>query len=522
MINFSDIQNLYDYENNDRRESYLGRLIYGLDDKYIFEGTFRRDGSSRFHKDHRWGNFYSIGGTWVMSREDFISKYDWINNLKFRVAYGEVANDRAADYYSYMALYDITVNGGMGALVKSQLTNELLSWESVRNLSIGLEGRLFNRLNFGLDYFIKGSKDLIFNLNQPLSAGATSTSSAVSQVQVNLGNMVNRGIEFSADADIIQTKDLRFNLGLNLTFIKNKITKMPDIYNVGGEKDEYTAGLQSGQYNYRKGHSMYSFYTYTYKGIDDMTGKALYTFNDHDYYVPGMTTGSTEGLEAIPEGADVVIVGVPYVYKPATYGKREWHGSAMPKLYGSFNPTIDYKNFTLSGIFSFQLGGKCIDWTYQSLTSMGGSPSAIHADMENAWIKDLNGTAVTYTDDQIKGMTVTDAEGNSYVNYPGSRLDPNGTPAVYSADNSYNSATSDRYITSSNYFIIKNIGLTYRLPRFILDKIGFTYISLNATVENLYTKSARKGMNPQQSFSGYVGDIMVTPRVFSFGVKIGF
>jgi len=522
MINFSDIQNLYDYENNDRRESYLGRLIYGLDDKYIFEGTFRRDGSSRFHKDHRWGNFYSIGGTWVMSREDFINKYDWINNLKFRVAYGEVANDRAADYYSYMALYDITVNGGMGALVKSQLTNELLSWESVRNLSIGLEGRLFNRLNFGLDYFIKGSKDLIFNLNQPLSAGATSTSSAVSQVQVNLGNMVNRGIEFSADADIIQTKDLRFNLGLNLTFIKNKITKMPDIYNVGGEKDEYTAGLQSGQYNYRKGHSMYSFYTYTYKGIDDMTGKALYTFNDHDYYVPGMTTGSTEGLEAIPEGEYVVIDGVPYVYKPATYGKREWHGSAMPKLYGSFNPTIDYKNFTLSGIFSFQLGGKCIDWTYQSLTSMGGSPSAIHADMENAWIKDLNGTAVTYTDDQIKGMTVTDAEGNSYVNYPSSRLDPNGTPAVYSADNSYNSATSDRYITSSNYFIIKNIGLTYRLPRFILDKIGFTYISLNATVENLYTKSARKGMNPQQSFSGYVGDIMVTPRVFSFGVKIGF
>lgn len=522
MINFSDIQNLYDYENNDRRESYLGRLIYGLDDKYIFEGTFRRDGSSRFHKDHRWGNFYSIGGTWVMSREDFINKYDWINNLKFRVAYGEVANDRAADYYSYMALYDITVNGGMGALVKSQLTNELLSWESVRNLSIGLEGRLFNRLNFGLDYFIKGSKDLIFNLNQPLSAGATSTSSAVSQVQVNLGNMVNRGIEFSADADIIQTKDLRFNLGLNLTYIKNKITKMPDIYNVGGEKDEYTAGLQSGQYNYRKGHSMYSFYTYTYKGIDDMTGKALYTFNDHDYYVPGMTTGSTEGLEAIPEGEYVVIDGVPYVYKPATYGKREWHGSAMPKLYGSFNPTIDYKNFTLSGIFSFQLGGKCIDWTYQSLTSMGGSPSAIHADMENAWIKDLNGTAVTYTDDQIKGMTVTDAEGNSYVNYPGSRLDPNGTPAVYSADNSYNSATSDRYITSSNYFIIKNIGLTYRLPRFILDKIGFTYISLNATVENLYTKSARKGMNPQQSFSGYVGDIMVTPRVFSFGVKIGF
>ena len=536
MINFSDIQNLYDYENNDRKESYLGRLIYGLDEKYIFEGTFRRDGSSRFHPDHRWGNFFSLGATWILSREDFIRKYDWINNLKFRAAYGEAANDVAADYYSYMALYDITVNGGMGALVKSQLTNELLSWETVRNLSVGLEGRLFNRLNFGIDFFIKGSKDLIFDLNQPLSAGATSTSSGESVVQINLGNMVNRGLEISADADIVKMKDFRFNLGMNLTFLNNEITKMPDVYNVGGEKDEYNAGLQSGQYNYRKGHAMYSFYTYTYKGIDDMTGKALYTFNDHDYYVPGMlfqgkdvNNMSEDALndligerQAIPEGEYVVIDGVPYVYKPATYGKREWHGSATPKLYGSFNPTIDFMNFTLSGIFTFQLGGKCIDWTYQGLTSMGGTPSAIHSDLENAWVKDLDGTLKPYTEDEIKNMTVTDAYENTYVNYPANRLDPNGTPAVYSGDNSYNSATSDRYITSSNYFVVKNIGLTYRLPHAILNKIGFTNISLTATVENLYTKSARKGMNPQQNFSGYVGDYLVTPRVFSFGVKLGF
>ena len=254
-----------------------------------------------------------------------------------------------------------------------------------------------------------------------------------------------------------------------------------------------------------------------------MTGKSLYTFNDHDFYVPGMLKDGEDisKREAIPTGEYVVIDGVPYVYKPATYGKREWHGSAVPKFYGSFNPTIDFKNFTLSGIFTFQLGGKCIDWTYQSLTSMGGTPSAIHADMTKAWTKDLDGTAVTYTEEQIKKMTVGEGE-NAYVNYPANRLDPNGTPAVYSGDNSYNSATSDRYITSSNYFIVKNIGLSYRLPNFILKKIGFTNVSLSATVENLYTKTARKGMNAQQNFSGYVGDYMVTPRVFSFGVKFGF
>ena len=141
--------------------------------------------------------------------------------------------------------------------------------------------------------------------------------------------------------------------------------------------------------------------------------------------------------------------------------------------------------------------------------------------MANAWVKDLDGTAVTYTEEQIKGMTVGEGE-NAYVNYPASRLDPNGTPSVYDADNRNNSYTSDRYITSSNYFIVKNIGLSYRLPNFILKKIGFTNVSLSATVENLYTKTARKGMNAQQNFSGYVGDYMVTPRVFSFGVKLGF
>ena len=520
MINFSDIQNLYDYEENDRKESYLGRVRYVLDDKYAFEASYRRDGSSRFHPDHRWGNFYSIGGSWIMSREEFIRQYNWINSLKFRAAYGEVGNDMGASYYSYMALYDITVNGGMGALVKSQLTNEDLSWESVRNLSVGLEGRLFNRLNFSVEFFNKASHDLIFNLNRPLSAGATSTSSGVSQVQINLGNMVNRGLEVSLDADIVKTKDFRFNFGINMTYLKNKITKMPEVYRVSEDFDEYEAGMQSGQYNYREGKPMYSFYTYTYKGVDDLTGQSLYTFNDHDYYVPGMVAESEVGERtAIPEGEYVVINGTPYVYKASTYGKREWHGSAVPKFFGSFNPTIDYKDFTLSAIFAFQLGGKCIDWTYQSLTSMGGQPSAIHADMANAWIKDLNGTVPTY---DVENLTVKGADDVEYVNYPASRLNTGVAPAVYSDYNSNNTSASSRYITSSNYFIVKNIGLTYRLPRTILNKIGFTNISLNATVENLFTKTARKGMNPQQNWNGYVGDYMVTPRVFSFGVKVGF
>ena len=188
LNNFTDITSLYDYNDTYRTESYLGRARYGYDSRYNVEASFRRDGSSRFAKDARWGNFWSVGANWVISNENFMKQYDWVNYLKLRADFGQVGNDAGSGYYGYMALYNSTQNANKGAYWIGQLPNEDLKWETGQSWGIGLDGRLFNKVNFSIEYFDKRNKDLLFDVYNPLSAGATSTSDAESVITKNLGD----------------------------------------------------------------------------------------------------------------------------------------------------------------------------------------------------------------------------------------------------------------------------------------------------------------------------------------------
>lgn len=254
-------------------ESYLSRARYNFAERYFLDASFRRDGSSRFSDP--WGNFWSLGASWIISQEKFMKDLTWIDNLKFRVSYGEVGNDAGADYYAYKELFYSDVNAGIGAFYKIQIPNKNLKWETSGSLDIALEGRLFNRFNFSLDFFNKTSKDLLFTVYNPLSAGATDwfatsdeTPSGMSQYFANIGSVRNTGLEVAMDVDAIRTKDWKWNIGLNLTTIHNEITKLP------GGKD-----ILHGTQNYSEGHSIYEFYTYTYAGVDQMNGRALYNAN---------------------------------------------------------------------------------------------------------------------------------------------------------------------------------------------------------------------------------------------------
>ncbi|KAA6308665.1 TonB-dependent receptor SusC, partial [termite gut metagenome] len=217
LINFTNITSLDGYQNNYRTESYLSRLRYNYDEKYFAEASFRRDGSSRFAPGKRWGNFWSVGGSWVVTEEDFLKPYaETINNLKFRASYGEVGNDASVDYYGYMALYDLNQNANITAAYKVQNEALDIQWETASSLGVALEGRLFKRANFSLEYFDKRSQDLLFDVQLPLSVGANSTSSAEATVTKNLGSVSNRGIEISADVDVIKSKGLTWNIGANV------------------------------------------------------------------------------------------------------------------------------------------------------------------------------------------------------------------------------------------------------------------------------------------------------------------
>ena len=497
LNNFTDITSLYDYNDTYRTESYLGRVRYGYDNRYNVEASFRRDGSSRFHKDARWGNFWSVGANWVISNEAFMKKADWVNYLKLRADYGEVGNDAGSDYYGYMALYNSTQNANVGAFWIDQLQNYDLKWETGQSWGIGIDGRLFNKLNFSLEYFDKRNKDLLFKVYNPLSGGATSTSSAESTITKNLGTISNKGVEFSFDVDVFKNRDWHINVGADITFLKNEVVKLPE-----QNKD----GIIDGTKKIVEGKSRYEFFTYTWEGINTANGFSLYKFNDDDYFFTkdGQTFGNTEGTEITGENLNTVVVidGKAYSYI-TTYGKREFHGSAIPKAYGGFHFTIGWKGLSLYTLFTYQLGGKVMDSNYSSLMSASGTPYSLHKDAAKGW---------TY-----EQATATDA------------IDPDGIPQLNNAPTIPGTAveadlnaTSSRWLTSAKYLILKNLNLSYDLPKNWVRPLQLDGVAVTLSCENLFSLTARKGMNPQENYNGTQSNTFVTPRVFTFGLNVKF
>lgn len=503
FTNFTSITSLDGSDYEYKTESYLGRVRYNYADLYNVEASIRRDGSSRFHKDSRWGTFWSIGANWIISNEQFMKDYKWIDYLKLRADYGEVGNDAGAGYYAYQALYSLEQNANQGALYLTQFPNKDLKWETGQSWGIALEGRLFNRWNINLEYFDKRNKDLLFDVYLPLSAGGTTSSSAESVVTKNLGTISNRGFEISTDVDVYKDKDWRVNVGANLTYIKNKVVTLPE-----QNKD----GIIDGTKYIVEGRSRYDFYVYTYEGVDSKNGYSLYKFNDGDAqgksyrfeldgvkygnwdvdeageYVATAITGS--GLENV-----VVIDGKPYSYV-TNYAKKEFHGSAIAPVYGSFNLGVTWKQLSLNALFTYQIGGKVIDYNYQSLMQAGSAPSSFHADALKSWtVDDATETSAIWSGD----VPVLNYNLSSQVN-----------------------ATSSRWLTSASYICLKNLNIGYQLPKSLVNKVQLQGVSVNVTCENLFTKTARKGMNPQQTFNGTQYNYLVTPRVFSVGLNVKF
>ena len=499
MSNFTVNVSMDGYQNNYRTESYLGRVRYNYKDKYNVEASFRRDGTSRFHKNSRWGNFWSIGANWMISKEDFMQGLTWINSLKLRADFGQVGNDSGAGYYGYMALYDNEQNANKGAYYIGQLENLNLKWETGQSWGVGIEARLFNRWNLNIEYFDRKNKDLLFDVPLPISAGAITTSGSPSaSITRNAGSIANRGLDIETDVDIYRNRDWKVNFGTNATFLRNKVTSLPKELNQNN-------GFTSGNKRIQVGKDRYAFYVYTFEGIDQMTGRSLYKFNDEDYFIK-TTIDGVEKTFGNPEGTEctenyVIINGVPYSTNPSSQAKKEFHGSSIPKVYGGFNFNVSYKNFTANAVFTYALGGKLIDGVYANLMAQGKTAKSQHADILKSW----SGVPA--------GMTETSAN----------RIDRNGIPVINSDLNSYtHSTSSSQYLVSSNYLTLKNISVSYKLPKTIAKALTMQSITLSATCENLFVKAHRKGLDPQQSFAGSQTNYLVTPRVFSASLNIKF
>lgn len=334
-------------------EGYLFRGDYNLSDKYYISGSFRTDGTSRFYEDVRWGNFWSIGGSWRISQEGFMKNIAWINSLKLKASFGEQGNDDIGTYYGWQSLFEISGrnNGNYNGAIHSQLENRELKWEKNTNVNLGVDFEVFSRVTGTIEYFIRESSNLLFSVPLPQSTGLSSK-------WQNIGTMSNNGIEFTIGADIIKSNGFRWNLELNATSYKNEITKMP--VGLDGKPQEIVTGTKK----LAEGHSIYDFWLREYAGVDETDGSALYFMDEKD--ADGNVTGRT-------------------TTKDQNAASFYYVGTSIPKIYGGITNTISYKGFDLSALVTYSVQGDMYDQTWASLMHTGSFGTHWSSDILNRW-----------------------------------------------------------------------------------------------------------------------------------------
>ncbi len=441
-------------------EGYFSRLMYDYDGRYFGQVSFRRDASSRFHPDHRWGNFYSFGGAWIISEEPWF-KASWVDMLKLKASWGQQGNDDIGDY-RYTDTYYLSNFNGEVAFVQNTVGNPNITWETNSNFNAGVEFELLKRRITGsVEYFHRTTTDMLCFVNVPFSGGYSGSWD-------NVGDMVNQGVELDLHFNPIRTKDINWMINLNATHYKNKVTKLhPD--NKGSELDGYH-GYVSTPYFIGEGLPLHTFRLKKYAGVNE-EGQSTWYVRDPNTGEISTTTSSSS----------------------ASYFKC---GSADPSLYGGFSSTLSAFGFDLSVTFNYSLGGKALDYGYRSLManpSSGVTGFSFHKDVLKAWSE-------TNTNSDI----------------------PRFQYAVKDNDVSANDV-SDRFLTNASTLTLQNINIGYTLPKRIVAKLGLTNVRIYASGENLYYWSKRKGFDPRSSFWGTSSETSYAQvRTFTGGLTIQF
>lgn len=496
--NFDEITAFIEQISGYTTESYLGRVRYNYDQKYFGEFSINRDGTSQFAKDNRWGTFWSVGASWIISKEKFMQDLKWLNYLKLRAAYGTVGNNQACNYINYLTLFAMSSTGN---LQFDQIAAPDLKWESTNSFDIALEGSLFNdRFNFSIGFFDKRNADLIYSLVKPWSSGTTNNSGYNPSVLTNIGEMQNYGWELQFGVDIIRNANVTWDFNVDASFVTNKIKKLPNRRDLPG------SGLFEGK-------SIYEKYMVEFAGVDQLNGRALYAMNpdspDFYTYQDGGGRSYNESLwkdqlqAAKDEGSYVQINGKDYTYN-ASYAGRKLMGSALPVVYGSFGSNVNWKGLKFGLLFTYSLGGKAYDTNYAALMGFSQqSAAALHKDVLKGW----SGVP--------EGMTADSPN----------RIDKGGIPQLNTRTSTMSTATSSQYLVSASYLTLKNISLSYDLPQKWVSAMKLQNINVGFLMENAFIASARKGLNVQASLDNVVGSggaFYQPARTYTFQLNVKF
>lgn len=508
----------------ERMRSWLGRANYIFADKYYVSGSVRRDGSSKFRKENRWGTFWSVGAGWRFTEESFMQdlRDSWLNNGKLRASYGVIGNQNGIGRYQtyrtwgYSTTYQTTNNGqgkptgdsyklSMGGLVNTQLT-----WEETKTFDVGLDLTLFNRIDLTFDWYNRVTGNSQFS--QPVSYLAMGQTT----LPRNIAELTNRGIELDINADIIRTKDIRWNVAFNITHYTTKLTDLPD-----DAIPAHAEGLPDGTWEDNQGswasaggsqqnanvylrgigRDWFNLYMYKYAGIDQSSGLPMYFHR------------VTEADHAAGKYKDTEVGGSVKTTNYANASKYEV-GSAIPTFQGGFNTSFSYKNFYVNAQFAYQIGGKFFSRNYAEYLY-----NVVDAQMYRMMFvsKDVKGN--TWTPDNTGAgfpMQWYPAGENSYFS---------GTSA-----NGGNWSFTDESLFSASYLRLKNLTLGYNVSKSLLNKLRIDKVVSNikvfASSDNLFILSAAKAIDPTMSASGGYNDVdsytFPNMRTYTIGINLDF
>lgn len=476
LYNVIDRKNAYGRQITYATRGLFARANYSYDSRYFGSVSFRRDASSRFHPDHRWGNFWSVSGAWDAAKEAFTQDLDWLDQLKIKASFGQQGNDDLlysdgySNYYPYQDQFQVT--GADGIWSNGQLYykgNKNITWETSNNFNAGIDFSVFKGMLSGtVEYFNRQTSDMLYNM-------PVAPINGYSSIPMNIGSMRNNGFEIELNYRPVQTRNITWDINANITFVDNKILKLhPDL---NGE-------LISGSRILQEGKSMYQLYLPKYMGVDPTTGLALYL--DRDPITDEF--GNQIEIDGEPQWSEeYVSTNGAHAYQ----NNRKATGDIMPDAYGGFGTTLTAYGFDLSISFAYQFGGKIWDYTYQDLMHGGDENS-----MGRNWHKDA-----------LKAWTPEN---------PNSKI-----PRLNSQD-SYTNYTSDRWLVSSNYLSLNNITLGYTIPAKVTKKIGLDKVRVYGSAENVALWSARKGLDPRQSYLTSDGATYKGIRCISGGLRVEF
>ncbi|MBS1603137.1 MAG: SusC/RagA family TonB-linked outer membrane protein [Bacteroidetes bacterium] len=476
-IGFGANQSAYSGATGNTLLSYLARANYSYKDRYLLTATIRRDGSSRFGANKLWGVFPSVAAAWNLSNEDFMSSVRAIDHAKIRASYGISGSNFIGDFTSKSSL--VSINHSFGAnnvvgYVNGDPGNPNLSWEKSKQLDLGLDLGLCNRVSATFDYFSNTSDGLLLNVNVPTSTGYSGDLE-------NIGSMRKWGLELSANANIIKKKDFGWDIGFNVTHLRQKVLKLgptgAPLYQffavletrIGGPLEQEHALQQTGILSQADINNP----KVAKKAVGDKAGDYKFLDANNDGFIDAFN------------GNDGVLVGD---------NNPRW-------LYG-INTSLRYKNFRLTALLQGQQGAKMLDFVYQIMSLHTYNTNMDHFFYDGRYISESN-------------------PGNGHT----PRAGYNDVGAVSSWE-----------VQKTDYLRIRNINLSYTFPTDLSRKLLVNDLRAYVSVENLYTFKQYRGGNPQAVRNGFDTQIFgdhktlglnsvataPLPRIFTLGINFSF